>query len=232
MAPIATATPAATRPLALARRALGWLLIAVGTSAYCYGALLRPWCARWGATDAELQAALPGDELVAAPQAVTTRAITVNAPAEAIWPWLAQLGQGRGGFYSYEWLENTLLGCDIHNADTINPAWQNVAPGDLVKMRPDPAMPPAYLVAQVLPGRALVLGHHVGLSVDPAAPWAETWQFVIVPVDATTSRLIVRSRSFEAPWINRLLEPGIFLMEERMLRGIRERAERYAGASA
>lgn len=228
MATIAAPTLAATRRLPPLRRIIGWLLIVAGTTAYAYMALLRPWHLRWGASDAEVQATLPGDELVPNPVAVSTRAITIHAPPEAIWPWLAQLGQGRGGFYSYEWLENTLLGCDIHNADAINPAWQTVAPGDLVKMRPDPTLPPAYVVAQVIPGRALLLGHHVDLSQDPAAAWAESWQLVITPVDAGTSRLIVRSRSAEAPWINRLLEPGIFLMEERMLRGIRERAERYA----
>ena len=227
MSTIAVRNSADRRPPPL-RRAIGWLLIVVGTIAYVYAALLRPWHTRWGASDAELQAVLPGDELVLAPVAVTTRAIAINAPPEAIWPWLAQLGQGRGGFYSYEWLENTLLGCEIENAETINPAWQSVAPGDLVKMRPDPAMPPAYNVAQVLPGRALVLGHHVGLSTDPTAPWADTWQFVIVPQEPGGSRLIIRTRTQEAPWSNRLLEPGIFLMEERMLRGIRERAERYA----
>ena len=228
MATLAARNPAAARELPLPRRIIGWLLIIVGTIAYSYVALLRPWHIRWGASDAEVQAALPGDELVPSPVASTTRAITIHAPPEAIWPWIAQIGQGRGGFYSYEWIENTLLGCDIHNADAIKPEWQALAPGDLVKMRPDPAMPPAYIVAAALPNRALLLGHHVGLSADPAAPWAESWQFVIEPVDVHSSRLIIRSRSAETPWINKLLEPGIFLMEERMLRGIRERAERYA----
>lgn len=228
MATLTMTKQATPRRLPSLRRIIGWALIAAGAAGYVYAALLRPWHVRWGASDAEVQAALPGDELVPNPVAVTTRAITIHAPPEAIWPWLVQLGQGRGGFYSYEWLENTLLGCDIHNSDTINPAWQTLAPGDLVKMRPDPALPPAYVVAEALPDKALLLGHHVGLGRDPATPWAESWQFVIVPLDADSSRLIVRSRTAEAPWINRLLEPGVFLMEERMLRGIRERAERYA----
>jgi hypothetical protein len=210
------------------RRAVGWLLIVVGTAAYAYAALIRPWHLRWGATDAEVAETLPGDELVREPAGATTRAVTVNAPPEAIWPWLAQLGQAKGGFYSYERLEN-LLGCAIHNADTVVPAWQQVQPGDLVKMAPSPDAPPAYLVASVEPGRALVLGHHVGLSPDPASPWSDTWQFVIVPVDGQTSRLIVRSRSIAGtPLLNRALEPGIFVMEQRMLRGIKERAERLA----
>lgn len=208
-----------------ARRALAWALIIAGTIGYSYAALARPWHLRWGASDAELAATLPGDELAAA-ATVSTRAITIAAPPEAIWPWLAQLGQGRGGFYSYELLENA-LGCAIANADAIVPEWQHPRPGDLVKLAPDPARPPAYVVAQVIPNRALVLGHHVGL--DPAAPWAETWQFVIEPIDAGSSRLIVRTRGQGEPaWIFRAIEPGVFLMEQGMLRGIKERAERLA----
>lgn len=232
MASIALARPAARRrPVGRLRRSIGWLLIVAGTAGYLYAALLRPWHTRWGATDDEVERALPGDELVASPIAVTTRAISVNAPPEAIWPWIAQLGQGRGGFYSYEWIENTLLRCDIHNADAVVPAWQRPAVGDLVRMSPDPAMPPAYVVAQVHPGRALVLGHRVGLSDDPASPWADSWQFVIEPAPGGASRLIVRTRSFETPWVNRLLEPAIFLMEERMLRGIKARAEGLAAGA-
>ncbi|HMQ30412.1 MAG TPA: hypothetical protein PKD53_06760 [Chloroflexaceae bacterium] len=210
-----------------ARRAIGWALIVAGTIGYAYG-LARPWHLRWGATDAEVAAALPGDELAPGAPVVSTRAITIAAPPEAIWPWLAQLGQGRGGFYSYELVENA-LGCAIENAEAIVPAWQHPRPGDLVKLAPDPAAPPAYVVAQVIPGRALVLGHRAGLSEDPAAPWSDTWQFVIAPVDARTSRLIVRTRgSGEPAWIFRAIEPGVFLMEQKMLRGIRERAERLA----
>lgn len=206
------------------RRALGWALIIVGTIGYTYSALLRPWHLRWGASDAELVALLPGDELVPAVPVVSTRAITINAPAEAVWPWVAQLGQGRGGFYSYTWLEN-LLGCEIANAERVEAAWQSPRPGDLVKMAADPARPPAYVVAQVIPGRALVLGHHIGL--DPAAPWGDTWQFVVEPVGASTTRLIIRTRGQGEPaWIFRAIEPGVFIMEQGMLRGIKERAER------
>lgn len=210
------------------RRAVGWLLIVLGTAAYIYAALLRPWHVRWGATDAEVSALLPGDGLVVDPAGVTTRAVTINAPPEAIWPWLAQLGQAKGGFYSYTWLEN-LLGCQIVNAKVVVPAWQQVQPGDLVKLAPRPDAPPAYVVAAVEPGRALVLGHRVGLSQDPASPWSDTWQFVIVPVDAHSSRLIVRTRSVAGtPLLNRALEPGVFVMEQRMLRGIKARAEGLA----
>lgn len=208
------------------RRALGWALILVGTVGYAYAALARPWHLRWGATDAEVVGALPGDELVADPVSVTTRAVTVMAPPEAIWPWLAQLGQGKGGFYSYELIEN-LLGCQIDNAEAVVPAWQQVRPGDLVRMAPRADMPPAFEVAGVEPGRALVLGHREGLRA--AAPWSDSWQFVIVPVDGRSSRLIVRSRSgASVAAMSWALEPGIFVMEQRMLRGIKERAEQLA----
>ena len=86
-------------------------------------------------------AALPGDELAPDAALVSTRAVTINAPPEAVWPWVAQLGQGRGGFYSYTWIEN-LIGCAIVNADQFEPAWQSPQPGDLVKMSPDAARPP------------------------------------------------------------------------------------------
>jgi hypothetical protein len=84
--------------------------------AYWFG--LRPWHIRWGATDDELARPLPGDEIVPRPRKWSTRAITIDAPAEVVWPWLVQIGQGRGGLYSYDWLEN-LAGCDIHSADRV-----------------------------------------------------------------------------------------------------------------
>lgn len=213
-----------------ARRMLAWALIVTGTIGYAYAALARPWHLRWGATAAEVAAPLPGDELAPGAAVVSTRAITIDAPPEAIWPWLAQLGQGRGGFYSYELIEN-LLGCAIENADAVVPAWQSPAPGDLVKLAPDPGAPPAYVVAQVVPGRALVLGHRAGLSADPGAPWGDTWQFVIEPLNAGSSRLIVRTRGRGEPaWVFQAIEPGVFLMEQGMLRGIKSRAEGLAAA--
>jgi hypothetical protein len=83
---------------------------------------------RWGATDAEVAAAMPGDELVPDPQLGYTRAITIDAPPEDVWPWLVQMGQGRGGLYSYDGLEN-LVGCDIHSADRVIADFQQLAAG-------------------------------------------------------------------------------------------------------
>lgn len=102
------------RPLAILGATLPW----------AYAFFIRPWHLRWGATDEELGKPLPGDELVPHPGIESTRAITVNAPVEQVWSWLAQIGQDRGGFYSYEWLEN-LAGCRMRNADRVHPEWQH-----------------------------------------------------------------------------------------------------------
>src|SRR5690606_5720018 len=97
----------------------------------------RRWYARWGSTAEEQRRALPGDDIVAAPRPITTRAITIRAPSSAVWPWLVQMGQGRGGLYSYQKPEN-LARCDMHNADRIHPEWQNLAAGDKVRFGPEP----------------------------------------------------------------------------------------------
>ncbi|HPF82309.1 MAG TPA: hypothetical protein PKU75_15395, partial [Tetrasphaera australiensis] len=104
------------------------------------------------ATTDETNSLLPGDELVDRPTIVATRGIDIAAPPEAVWPWVAQLGQERGGFYTYAWLEN-LVGCRMVNADRINPQWQDVAVGDIVRLHPDLGL----RVAVVEPGRTLTL---------------------------------------------------------------------------
>src|SRR6266550_2227158 len=125
---------------------------AVIGSAAAYLLAVRPWQLRWGATDEERDATLDGDDLIPNPDLMATRAITVHAVAEHVWPWIAQLGQGRGGFYSYDMLEN-LVGCDIHSADRIVPHWQRIDIGAQVKLAPQVALS----VAVVVPARALVL---------------------------------------------------------------------------
>ena len=99
--------------------------IAIGGAAAAYTLLARPRHLRWGTTGQEADEALPGDNLIAKADLTATRAITIRAPADQAWPWIAQLGQGRGGFYSYDFLEN-VVGCDIHSADRIVPEWQDV----------------------------------------------------------------------------------------------------------
>jgi len=179
---------------------------------------------RWGATAEEVMSALPGDDLVAYADLTSTRAITIEAGADAVWPWIAQLGQGRGGFYSYDALEN-LVGCDIHSADRIVAACQSIEVGDVVSLHPDVGL----VVAVVKRGRALVLRGAVPVAGAPA-PYDSTWAFVLRERADGTSRLVVRERyGYMRRWAAALIEPTAlisFVMTRRMLRGIKERAER------
>jgi hypothetical protein len=184
---------------------------------------------RWGATDDELRVALPGDELVAAADLTATRAVTVRASADGVWPWIAQIGQGRGGFYSYDFLEN-LVGCDIHSAERVVPEWQSIDVGDAVHLAPEVGL----IVAVVEPGRALVLSGGVPIGRRPP-PYDFTWAFVLRDQTDGSTRLVVRERyGYSRRWARLLVEPAeliSFVMSQRMLRGIKERAERpCAGA--
>jgi hypothetical protein len=147
-----------------------------------------------------------------------------------VWPWIAQLGQGRGGFYSYDVLEN-LVGCDIHSADRIDPAWQSVHVGDEVRLHPDVAL----IVARVDQGRAMVLRGAVPMGRSPA-PYDFTWAFVVSAAAAGTTRVVVRERyAYRRRWAALIVEPAALtsaVMSARMLRGIRERAERAALAGS
>lgn len=100
---------------------------AAGLAAYWL--LVRPWHQKWGATNQEADASFSGDELIPYAPWRTTHAITIQAPIEMVWSWVVQMGQGRGGFYSYDWLEN-LFGMNIHNADRILPEYQQLKVGD------------------------------------------------------------------------------------------------------
>jgi hypothetical protein len=178
--------------------------------AIAYLLAIRPWLRRWGATDDEMERRLPGDELVPDPAIDSTWSVTINAPAEDVWPWLAQIGQDRGGFYSYEWLEN-LAGCELRNADRIHPEWQQRAVGEIVPLHPTLGLPVAYFE----PGRTLVL--------DGWGP------FVVEPIDDKRTRLISRSRvpkGWGAVSYSLLLEIPHFVMQRKMLLGIKERVER------
>ena len=183
---------------------------------------------RYGTAPEEEYAVLPGDDLVPDADLVSTRAISVDAPPAAVWPWIAQLGQDRGGFYSYDTLEN-LAGCGIHSADEVVPDWQHLAVGDVVRLHPQLELP----VAVVAPNEALVL-HGAG-PVDDAGPvpFDFAWAFVLRALPGGRTRLVVRERyRYRAAWAGCMVEPVSwvsFLMTERMLRGIRDRAERYAG---
>ena len=191
--------------------------------AAAYFLVVRPWQLRWGATDEERGATLDGDDLIPTPDLMATRAITVHAVPSQVWPWIAQLGQGRGGFYSYDALEN-LVGCHIHSADQIVPQWQTINVGDQVKLHPEVGLD----VAVVEPGRALVLRGGVPMGTAPP-PYDFTWAFVLQEQPDGTTRLLVRERyAYTQRWAPLLVEPVAvvsFVMSHKMLRGIRDRAE-------
>jgi hypothetical protein len=105
--------------------------LAVGCIVVAVVPLVRSWQMSWGATREEAAGALPGDAILPGADLTATRAVTIGAAADRVWPWIAQLGQGRGGLYSYDWLEN-LIGCDIHSSDRVVPQWQQVEVGDQV----------------------------------------------------------------------------------------------------
>jgi len=206
------------------RRAAAAGTAVIGSAAAYF--LVRPWQLRWGATDEERGATLDGDDLITNPDLVATRAITVHALADQVWPWIAQLGQGRGGFYSYDALEN-LVGCDIHSADRVVPEWQDLKVGDQVKLAPEVGVG----VTVVEPGRALVLRGGVPMGAVPP-PYDTAWAFVLREQADGTTRLLVRERyAYTQRWAPFLVEPVAvvaFVMSQRMLRGIRDRAE-WAG---
>jgi hypothetical protein len=181
-----------------------------------YVAIGRPLMLHWGANCDEVHKRLPGDEMVPGHVVQCTRAVTIDAPVAAVWPWLAQLGQDRGGFYSYENLEN-LAGCQMHNADEIHPEWQQRRPGDTVYLHPRSGL----RVTRFEPGRILALEH-----------WGT---FVLEPRGRDCTRLIARGRTPRGPAsiINALLmEIPHFVMERKMLLGIKRRAEQFHTAAA
>lgn len=220
------------------QRCANWLFgmgLSGGALAALYALLLRPRMHRWGASEGEARATLPGDDLLPAPKLRATHAITIGAPPEQVWPWLVQIGQGRGGFYSYTWVEN-LIGANIQNADRVIPEFQTLAPGDSIPLAEDGFGIP---VAIVEPGRTLVLFGDTRQDPDGAAGFAlgegeylsAVWAFALEDGADGTTRLVER---FLADWnpslknwlfYRLLLEPGAFIMERGMLRGLKRRAE-------
>jgi hypothetical protein len=194
-------------------------LIIFGAAWVVYFAVLHPWFMNWGATKAERQMALPGDQFLPDISHRFTRAITIYAPAAVVWRWIVQMGQDRAGFYSNTWLEN-LTGADIHNANTIHPEWQHRAIGDHV-----------FLAQPDLFGDFFAHGAQtdiVALEPEQLIAFIPT-RFVLQPVNGRTTRLLLRE-AVPSTYMGRavgavLWDAMHFVMEQRMLRGIKERAE-------
>jgi hypothetical protein len=213
--------------------AFGWwslLKTVTGLSAF-YLLAFRPWHLKWGASEEETARALPSDDMVSQPKMHATHAITIHAPAKEVWAWLVQIGQGRGGFYSYTWIEN-LMGSGIHNAERILPEYQNLKVGDVVPFTKNGLGMP---VAQVDPYKTLVLHGDTRHGDELEMGYMNfSWAFHLEEVDANTTRLIERMRGDWQPSLPLmadkylLYELGTFIMEQKMLRGIKERAEKAA----
>lgn len=204
-----------------------------GTSAALFGILLgvvRPWYTAWGATDAERLALLPGDGLASASPR-ETRAISIAAPAEQTFAWVAQLGQERAGFYSYELLED-LVGCEMPRVEQLEPRLQAWSVGDKLWMYPPNKLSGRghATLLEYQPGRALVFGTNNPTEPSGASP-SGTWSFIVEPKGPSLSRLLVRGSVGSPPSLlgttfNRtIFEPMHFAMERRMMEGIRSLAE-------
>ena len=189
-------------------------VLLLAAAATLYWRLLRRPVLTWGATGDEATRRLPGDELLEEADGIATRAITIDAPPEAVWPWLAQMGPSpRGGAYTYDWIEN-LLGLDMHSVDRVLPEFQQPGVGDTIgygknRMRLERVEP-----------------EHVLAWRSEDGNWV--WTFVLAEDDGKT-RLISRNR-FRLPTLAARIgmlpmEPASLLMERKMLLGIKQRAE-------
>ena len=179
--------------------------------------LYRRWHLQWGATPAEVSGPMPGDKLVPVSHFTATRAITINAAPEAVWPWIAQVGYRRAGFYSYDLLDN--LGRP--SAATVLPEWQHVHVGDVAAPMTAPPTPEtSFVVTEIAPPGCVVWS-----KVD------SSWAWRLTPLGDGTTRLVTRLKQRYRPTPSALLtvllaEFGDFAMMRRMLLGIRQRAER------
>jgi hypothetical protein len=186
--------------------------------------LLRGWRRQWGATEEERARRLPGDELVAEPQWTYNHAISIEAPPASVWPWLVQLGQGRGGFYTYEGLEN-LVGCQIRNVMEIRPELQQLRVGETIVLHGRSGY--GLEVVRLDPGRALVLGGPPNEKGSQA-----TWGFYLLDGPNGATRLLERGRNVVGRGLAEklgfgplLMDPISFVMSKRMLQNIKRLVE-------
>jgi hypothetical protein len=195
----------------------GFVVCSVAAGLVLYFTRLRRPVLTWGATQAESESRLPGDELLDDADGVATRAIEIRAPASAVWPWIAQIGPSpRGGAYTYDWIEN-LFGLNMHSADTVLPEFQHPEVGDTIGLGAN-----RMVLERVEPERVLAWRSQDGNWV---------WTFVLDETNGTT-RLISRNRFRLPRLVDRIgmvpMEPASLLMERKMLFGIKQRAEGLA----
>ena len=195
------------------------ILVASGLVGAAYLKFGRRRVLSWGATDDETAAPMPGDDILPEARLQTTRAITIDAPRDCVWPWLAQMGpRPRGGAYTYDWIERR-LGIDIESTDRVLPEFQHLEPGQTLGMNEKGQ---GIVVLDVEEERFLVLQW---------VPARSTWAFGLYPHAGGGTRLVSRNRrpgSGPLFWLGMVafMEPGSLVMERKMLLGIKERAER------
>ena len=210
---------------------VGWIVLGIVVLGVIYAFVVRPWHLRRGSTKEGIQRSLPGDELVSDPKFVWNQAITINAPVAGVWPWVVQIGNQRAGWYSWDGIHR-LLGVagsvddPRGSASRIIPELQNLQLGDEIRMMPEDMGVPGYKVISIEPERALVT------HIDDEN--GASWVWVLDPIDAGTTRLIVRFRQKWAPGLMGLAfwigdELGSLLMQPKTLSGIKQRAEAAAG---
>lgn len=198
-----------------------------------YVMILRPWHHRWGATDAEVRATLPGDALIAATSQIT-HGITIDTPPEKVWPWLMQIGQDRSGFYSYTPLEN-LFGCEMPKVEQLNADWKPRIQGETVWFcAPKQFKGQGYMVAAMVePQKAFVMVSGPDWSALRMGNRAAggSWGFILEPIDPSHTRLLARLRGGTPPTLAARVvgaafwDPAHFFMERKMLTTIKRLAE-------
>jgi hypothetical protein len=212
------------------------VLSGIGGAGLMLAALVTPFLrsarSHWGLDEEAARRTLPGDDLVAIPRWSWTHGVEIDASAAEVWPWVAQIGAERAGFYSYQWLEN-LVGCNVQNAERVHAEWA-LKVGDEVILHADPAAPRLRVVAAE-PGRYFVAhGAPDTEAQRRGEPWsAASWLFLVEPLSADRCRFISRFRAASSDDLltrlsfgPALLEPVGFAMDRRMLLGVKERAER------
>ncbi|MGZ3451167.1 MAG: hypothetical protein ACXVEF_16295 [Polyangiales bacterium] len=207
----------------------------VGAARMVFGLMtpfLRKARTHWGLDEATASRSLPGDNLVPHARWSWTHGVEIAASAAEVWPWIAQIGANKGGFYSYQWLEN-VAGCALRNAETIHPEWE-VKVGDGLSLHPK--MPPLKVVAMERGQWFVVHGPADEAARAAGKPWVTgSWLFYVEPLGSDKCRLISRYRAdCSSDLLTRLsfgptiVEPVGFAMDRRMLLGLKDRAERRA----
>jgi hypothetical protein len=209
-----------------------------------YLMIIRPWYKSWGSKGFESEITLPGDEQIPSPKVIVNRSIQISVPPEKVWPWLIQIGFQRAGWYSYDSLENAVGVADFmdgHSSTRIIPELQNLQVGDTIPAAPDPYLKfnvihlasPESMVLQALINP--ITGKNLREENIGSGIWMrQIWSFYLAETQDRNTHLIVRSRIDYGPellmnplsWF--IIEPAHFIMEQKMLKGIKYRAEKFS----